>query len=390
MKTYDYGEDSAAVEGRHLAQRKKLAELLMSQSVNGGPIYSNKAGIARALTGLIAGMDMGQAERGEKDLAQRRESERRAEMERIVGAAESPEGSPLRAQFAKLLATSNNPTYAQAGLAMLMKGPGKLEWKDAGDRMVGLDETGRIVREMPKGVSPDTRFNRTTVSADTALTHGTPSAGAVLSSETTRAEGAANRGVQVRGQNLTNSRAVDANAVAAGTKSREDLDSLRKEFHALPVVKTFNEVRPIVESARKAPDTKQGDFALIYGVGKVLDPNSVVREGEMGLVIASGSPAQRVGGFLAQLQGKGRLTPDMRKELMVVLDQRAGEYEKGYGAARQTYEGIAKQRGYDSSQVFMDVGGGGATPRVSSDADYAALPSGSTFIDPDGKTRRKP
>jgi hypothetical protein len=177
--------------------------------------------------------------------------------------------------------------------------------------------------------------------------------------------------------------------VTSARASREDVDSLRKEFNGLDAVKNFSSVRPIVESARKAPDTPQGDFALIYGVGKVLDPGSVVREGEMNLVIKAGSPAQRVESYLRSLQGKGRLSPDMRKELQVILDQRAGEYEKGYQSARSTYEGIAKQRGHDSSQIFTALPGSGPV-KVSSDADYAALPSGAVFIDPNGKQRRKP
>ena len=38
----------------------------------------------------------------------------------------------------------------------------------------------------------------------------------------------------------------------------------------------------------------------------------------------------------------------------------------------------------------MNMGAKGGTTKISSDADYNALPSGATFIGPDGKTRRKP
>jgi hypothetical protein len=181
-----------------------------------------------------------------------------------------------------------------------------------------------------------------------------------------------------------------AGSVTSERQSREDADGLRKEFNTLPAVKTYNDVKPIVESARKAPDTPQGDFALIYGVGKVLDPNSVVREGEMNMVIASGSPAQRVQGYLAQLQGKGRLTPSMRKELVGILDQRTAEYEKQYQGVRSTYEGIAKQRGYDSSQIFpQSPYTGGAPAKPASEAEYRALPAGARYVDPQGRERIK-
>jgi hypothetical protein len=55
---------------------------------------------------------------------------------------------------------------------------------------------------------------------------------------------------------------------------------LRKEFNALPEVKAYRDIIPVVEAARSSPDTRAGDLQLAYAVGKVLDPNSVVREGE--------------------------------------------------------------------------------------------------------------
>lgn len=153
-----------------------------------------------------------------------------------------------------------------------------------------------------------------------------------------------------------------AQSVSAGRQVREDVDGLRKEFSSQPVVKTVNEIAPIIESARKAPNTPQGDFALIYGVGKVLDPNSVVREGEMNMVIKAGSPAQRVEGFLSQIRGGGRLTPEMRNQLLQILDARAGEYQQQYMTARKSFEDIATRRGYNPSDIFVGSVPAAATP----------------------------
>jgi hypothetical protein len=179
--------------------------------------------------------------------------------------------------------------------------------------------------------------------------------------------------------------------VAQDTRGREDIDGIRKEFNALPEVKNYKEAVPVLASAKKAPDTPQGDLSLIYAVGKVLDPNSVVREGEMALVLKSGSLMERMMGTARVNFGAGgRLSPEMRQKLTTMLDQRVGEYKNQYEGARKTYDGIAKQRGYDSSQIFTEVGGEAGATRVQSDADYAALPSGATFVGPDGKTRRKP
>jgi len=163
---------------------------------------------------------------------------------------------------------------------------------------------------------------------------------------------------QIRGQDMTDARARDANAVSAGNKMQDISHSLRKEFNAIPEVQAYRSILPIVESARNAPDTPAGDFALIYGVGKALDPNSVVREGEMNMVIKSGSPAQRVEGYLRHLNGKGRLTPEMRKQLTAVLDQRAGEYASQYEAQKAAYTGIAEKSGIGPDQIFADLPAG--------------------------------
>jgi hypothetical protein len=90
-----------------------------------------------------------------------------------------------------------------------MKGPSKLTWEDFGDRKVAFDENGNPVREAPKGVSPDTKYGKETVGADTKYTRETPSADTLITDARARSEGAANRGVTVRGQDLTDARATE-------------------------------------------------------------------------------------------------------------------------------------------------------------------------------------
>ena len=170
------------------------------------------------------------------------------------------------------------------------------------------------------------------------------------------------------------------------SKAREDLDSLRKEFATLPEVKNYKDVVPIINAAKSAPNTPAGDFALIYGVGKILDPGSVVREGEMSLVIKSGSPAERVNGYLQYLQGNGRLTPQLRKELTSMLDTRVGEMASSYNAARGTYEGIAKNRGYNTDEIFSGIP---ALSQGSPAPGPKAAPAGATQADIDAELRRR-
>lgn len=134
----------------------------------------------------------------------------------------------------------------------------------------------------------------------------------------------------------------------------KDTTTLRKEFEDRTEVKNFRQAMPVLDAARNAPDTPQGDLQLIYGVGKVLDPNSVVREGEMALVVRSGSPAERIDGFINYLQGGGRLSPKARQRLVTALETRTNEYQKDYDAARRSYDALAKRRGLEPAEIFMN------------------------------------
>jgi hypothetical protein len=355
--------DPYGVEASQIARRQQLAQLLLQQSINGGPVYSSKAGIARALQGALAGFDQGQADKAQRELADKREGDRQQEFSRIFDAAQNPDRSTL----AKLLTQSKDPGLSQAGLGMLLKGPSKLEWKDAGDRMVAVDEGGNIVRQMPKGVTPDAKYGKETVGADTRFTRETPSADALLTDTRAKAEGAANRGVTLRGQDLTNERSVDQNAAMNSQRNVTVTEGVRKEFEGLPEVKNYKAVVPIVQSARKAPNTPAGDIDMIYAVGKIMDPNSVVREGELNLVIAAGSPAQKLQGMVNYVKGGGRLAPEQRAQLMDTITNRTGALKQQYDAARGSYEDIVKRQGLDPAQVFTQIsadGGGKSVVRT--------------------------
>ena len=154
MQTHNYGEDPYSVEASQLANRRKLAELLMAQSLSPSPVYSNKAGIAKMLTGLLGGLERGAAEKGERDLAERKSRASKEEMEGILAAAQSPEGTPGRAQLAELLARSSNPDRQKAGLGVLLARPEKPEeytLPEGGKRYRGP----QLIAENPKVEKPE-------------------------------------------------------------------------------------------------------------------------------------------------------------------------------------------------------------------------------------------
>ena len=127
---------------------------------------------------------------------------------------------------------------------------------------------------------------------------------------------------------------------------------LRSKFDALPEVKEFKAIAPVITSARRAPDNAAGDIQLAYTVGKILDPNSVVREGELAMAVKAGSPLERLlGSGTYTLGNGGRMTPQIRKELLGMLNERALANRQAYDAARNNYVGYASEVGINPQSV---------------------------------------
>ncbi len=148
---------------------------------------------------------------------------------------------------------------------------------------------------------------------------------------------------------------ADAETRAAQRQAMQDkrvLSGLRKEYRSLPSVKDYETILPIYESVRKSPDTGYGDLDLIYGVGKILDPGSVVREGELKLAIAAGSPLQRILGTTRfTLEKGGRLNPVVRKQIVDMLENRVGSYRSAYERDRSQYGVYAAEQGFNPDDI---------------------------------------
>ncbi len=151
-------------------------------------------------------------------------------------------------------------------------------------------------------------------------------------------------------------RQAEATQGASGMPSPKeqfrDARNLRKDFDSLPEVKDFKAVLPTLISARRAPDNAAGDIQLAYTVGKILDPGSVVREGELAMVAQAGSLMERVlGAGRVNLGNGGRLPANVRAQLLNMLNERALAQRQAYDQARSNYEGYASSAGIDPKAV---------------------------------------
>jgi hypothetical protein len=223
---------------------------------------------------------------------------------------------------------------------------------------------------------------------------------------------------------------------------------LRKEFDQNPDVKAYSDVAASYDQISRlvsAPPTAAGDISLIFSYMKMLDPGSVVREGEFATAQqAAGVPEQVLNQYNKLLKGQ-RLNPRQRLEFAdtarTIYESRKSRYDalvgqyQGYatgsglppetiagrapvvsptdakGRARQAFLESWKKSGRPASQAdaafeqwwvpYAAQKGIGTPPkrasgapsdskppvRVNSPAEAAALPPGTRFVTPDGRIK---
>lgn len=138
----------------------------------------------------------------------------------------------------------------------------------------------------------------------------------------------------------------------------DDTTKVRQEVQSLPSYKNFAQAAPIYRGMAKTAGTatKASDLNLVYGLGKIMDPGSVVREGEMVMVKNTASLPDWFQGVIAAVSGGAQLTPETRQKIMAEAHGRLSSYEEQFGQDAETYRGIAKRNRMNEADVIPDFG----------------------------------
>jgi len=134
-------------------------------------------------------------------------------------------------------------------------------------------------------------------------------------------------------------------------------NKLRDEYNTSPVTKAYREVVPIMESVKEAINrpTRAADLNLVYGLGKMMDPNSVVREGEMVMVKNTGTIGDTLAGLIGQLNGGASLQPETRRKIVEEMASRFRGLESSHDAIAGHYTEMAKRYGLNPENVVVPV-----------------------------------
>ena len=368
MRTYDLSGDPAAVEAQQIEQRMRLAQLLAAKGMSDGPVYSNRAGLAKMLTGVLGNVQMRGAEKEQRALAERQQAAKRSEMDAILAATQGdagylPQGAPQvddegnampgapkgpdRMKLAALLARSSNPNLQQAGLALAMKGPPEEEsfsLKPGEKRFRG----SRVVAEVPVEAKPED-----------------PKKGAVREriqgDQMLQEDWDGQQWAQIGGGGRWNPKAGTTVNVNGPKESFKNEKTLRDEFMeaSKPYVKVrdaFTAVKTSLSGPISAPATLAGATKFM----KMLDPDSVVRESELQMALKSTGMLDRFLNLHNVVMKGGVLTPSQASEIQRIagtLYQASEGQQKRVGAY---YTKLATDYQLDPARVVRDLSPAGA------------------------------
>lgn len=194
----------------------------------------------------------------------------------------------------------------------------------------------RVVNTMQNTISPDADLQARTSRANNAASVGASYANAAAQREIATSN-------------------VQAARISSNAKSETDL---RKEFADLPEVKKYKNAIPAYQAVVKAAQTNnpQADINLIYGLAKLYDPDSVVREGEYATIANSQAIPEWLKGQAQRLVGGGRLTEATKKQIIDQATIRKDTFQSEYDGAEQSFREIAQRRDMNPENIFPKVG----------------------------------
>lgn len=151
------------------------------------------------------------------------------------------------------------------------------------------------------------------------------------------------------------------------------VQSVASQFDNEQAVKNYQTIAETVDAVKNAGNTPTDDIQRIYGVAKVFDPNSAVREGEYKTVQDYATSLLQRAGLKANrvFNNDGFLTPEARKFINDTLDNRLASSKKAYQNIYDSYgERINKITGAKDGNQYI--------------TDYSAAFKNKILISPDG------
>lgn len=131
----------------------------------------------------------------------------------------------------------------------------------------------------------------------------------------------------------------------------------REQFNNLQTVKDYRKSQAVFRSAVEAANTNTAaaDLNLVYAFATMMDPGSVVREGEMGMVKATQNASDQVKAMVSAVTGGQRISPEARRALVDQMSIRFDSLKGQHDELANAYGGIAERSGMKRDNVVVPV-----------------------------------
>jgi hypothetical protein len=160
------------------------------------------------------------------------------------------------------------------------------------------------------------------------------------------------------------------------------ITALRKDYENQPGTSRYRQSVPVLTSMAAAVNdtTAMADLDFVYGMAQIFDPESVVRESEMGMVIDSQSMPAAIKGRLEKiLNGQASLGPKARRDLVEASRRRVQQYRTQAEGEVDQYGGIADRNHINRQDIMRPLEDMPEDlPPLASPDD----PTGTTYEDP--------
>lgn len=180
---------------------------------------------------------------------------------------------------------------------------------------------------------------------------------------------------------------AEANQILSGivpADKRPDLEGkMRKEYN--DQTKPYQEVKSAYGRVLSSEDTAVGDLSLIFGYMKMLDPGSVVREGEFATAQNAAGVPERVMNIYNKVATGQRLSPSQRGAFKSQAKGIYGSALEGEKTVRTGLERISKGYGLNTDNVFYS-----ATEQVPVDSRPAPAGADGNTVKVAGQTYTRP
>lgn len=148
--------------------------------------------------------------------------------------------------------------------------------------------------------------------------------------------------VDYQNEDANRKRSIAAAGVGglSAAQINSSVNQIAGAFDNEPIVKEFNTIASQYALMQGASDSPTDDISRVYVFAKVMDPNSVVREGEYNTVQAYAQAVLENAGLKAKrvFENTGFLTPEARKFMQETIQRRYNIAQSQYSQLQNQYQ----------------------------------------------------